>query len=84
MHCTTLLTSEIAIGQTTNGSCTLTLFEGSTSCSLLPASDGKEEGWNKHVIVIPNSNDGEEETCVGTGVLDGGKFEHASVVWGCR
>ncbi|KXT01772.1 hypothetical protein AC579_6367 [Pseudocercospora musae] len=79
LYCTALKHSGVAIAQTMNGSCTFTLFSDSDSCSLLGqgATGGAGFGYNKHVITIPN---GDESTCIATGVSDGGK---ASGVWAC-
>lgn len=78
MYCTSLISSSISIGQATNGSCTFTLFADTETCDIFGVGDAL--GYNKHQIVIPN---GQEETCIGTGVLDGGKFQKASGIWGC-
>ncbi|KXS95360.1 hypothetical protein AC578_8286 [Pseudocercospora eumusae] len=67
LYCTPLKHSGIGIAQTVNGSCTFTLFSESDSCS----------GYHRHVISIPN---GDESTCIATGVRDGGK---GSGVWAC-
>lgn len=78
MYCIPLICSAISIGQTSTGSCTFTLFADSETCDVLGSGDSW--GYNKHQIIIPN---GEEQICIGTGVLDGGRFDKASGVWAC-
>lgn len=74
--CNVLLTAAIGLQQTEYGSCSFTLFSGSPSCD--PGPNGTNAVTR--VVAIPN---GEGTTCVGTGVLDGGKFQKASGSWVC-
>lgn len=82
LYCTVLKHSEIAIAQTNNGSCAFNLYSDTDSCSVLGQGESGDSqyGYNKHVIEIPN---GDESTCIGTGVYDGGRFTKASGVWVC-
>lgn len=74
--CQVLRTAGVGFQQTSFGSCSFTLFSGSTSCD--PGPDNAAAV--KKVVAIPN---GDGITCVGTGVLDGGKFSKASGSWVC-
>lgn len=74
--CQALLTAAIGLQQTEYGSCSFTLFSGSDGCD--PGPD--DTNASKSVVAIPN---GEGVTCVGTGVLDGGKNQKASGIWVC-
>lgn len=74
--CRPLLTAGIGLQQTEYGSCSFTLYSGSTGCD--PGPNGTNAV--KRVVEIPN---GAGTTCVGTGVLDGGKYQKASGIWVC-
>lgn len=82
MYCTPLKHSAVSIGQIANGSCTFTLFAGSNTCDVLGRGSTGEYKYryNRHEVVIPN---GDQETCIGTGVVDGGRFSTASGIWAC-
>lgn len=74
--CQKLLVEAIALPRAVGADCSFTLWPGSQSC------DGEE----RRVVALPGLKEGEEEgqmMCVGTGVLDGGKWQHASGVWLC-
>ncbi|KAF2211861.1 hypothetical protein CERZMDRAFT_106208 [Cercospora zeae-maydis SCOH1-5] len=73
MYCTPMTHSTISIGQVAGGICTFTLFSGSKSCEVVG-------GGQRRQMPIPN---GDEETCISTGVLDGGRFQKASGIWAC-
>ncbi|GIZ47777.1 hypothetical protein CKM354_001086000 [Cercospora kikuchii] len=73
MYCTPLTHSTISIGQVEKGICTLTLFTGSKNCEVV-------SGGQRRQISVPN---GKEETCISTGVLDGGRYQKASGIWTC-
>lgn len=73
MYCTPLTHSTISIGQVEKGICTLTLFTGSKNCEVV-------SGGQRRQIPVPN---GKEETCISTGVLDGGRYQKASGIWTC-
>lgn len=74
--CIDLYTAAIGLQQTEAGSCSFTLYPDVNGCD--PGPNGTTD--SKRVVAIPN---GEGTTCVGTGVLDGGKFYKASGIWVC-
>ncbi|GAM82283.1 hypothetical protein ANO11243_002620 [Dothideomycetidae sp. 11243] len=69
--CADLLTLAIGIGQKQDRQCSFTLWTGSHTCNGTTAPTK---------IVIPQ---GEDSTCVFTGVYDGGKYFIASGMYWC-
>lgn len=72
--CMDLLTAAVGLQQTEYGSCSFTLYENVVGCDPGPG------GSTGRVIPIPN---GVGKTCIGTGVVDGGMYQHASGIWVC-
>ena len=70
--CHAIKTYGISIAQSSTKNCTHTLFSGAPDC-----------GNNTSIVTrvpIPAGND---SVCLEGGILDGGKFEHASGIWSC-
>jgi hypothetical protein len=69
--CNTFTTSSVGIAHVPGYDCSLTFFSNDAKCG------GTN---NQKVIALPKGNG---TTCVGTGVLDGGKYYHGSGIWSC-